>query len=428
MENLIKNFFFYQWQRKLVALFTALVIWIFVNYTIIATKTIPSVPIRVINLPNDQTVLGLQPNGFLSKRITLTLTGTKDVIEQLEPGDLEVVVDVSNQSGEGVLNITKKNLVSLNPNINLSNHINSVDYPEFIIKMSRVLTENIPITIHRPIGETPKGYEFLDIWPISLVQSVSGPQDQVLSLKHQGLELTFNLNDITKEQLDTLPPMGTYDDVVTFNIPDQWKKVSIQLFNRTYETINDPEAKFLHMNFLRKQLIPLKNELPINVFYPLKYSASFNPQTYALSAGQFVKMINSIPVLTVPLFVNNVSKLFVDIVKDNLELEIVVAPKTEREKLEWAVGFVDSAHLEDTYVAFLLSNSSTGARSAQTKAHEREIFFRQRFRNYMQNFTLYLSPQYKLEIDSSLLDENQIRVHVPNAFVKPSTEPPANAD
>lgn len=420
MENLIKTIFLHQWQRKLVAFFTALFIWFFVNQTIISTKTILSVPIKVINLPNDQTVIGLLPNGFLYKRIALTLTGTKDVIEQLEPGDLEVVVDVSNQESEGVLTITKKNLVSLNPNINLSKHITAVDHPQFIIKMSPVLTEDVDIRINKPVGEPPNGYEFLDIWPIHLVQKVNGPQEQVLSLKSQGLELTFNLNDISKEQLDALQPSGTYGDVVNFTVPDQWKKIVLPLSNRPSEMINDPEGKFLHISFLRKQLVALPTELPIHVFYPLKDSEAINPQTYSLSPNAFIKFKNDIPVLTVPLFVSNVSKLFLDIVKDNIELEIVTAPKKEREKLEWAVGFVDSAQLEDTYVAFLLSNSRTVARGVNVKTQDREMYFRSRFRNYMQNFTLYLSPQHKLEMDSSL-EDHQIRVHVLNVS-QPTSE------
>lgn len=417
MENIIKSLVLHQWQRKLVALFTATVIWFFVNQTIIATKTIPSVPVRVINLPNDQTIIGLLPNGFLSKRMTLTLTGTKNVIDQLEPGDLEVLLDVSNRPNEGGITITKKNLVSLNPSINLNNHITSVDHLEYILKMSPLLTENIPIIIQPPLGEAPKGYNFLDIWPMTLTQKVSGPHDQVLQLKQQGLELTFDLNNLTKEQLDALQPDGVYDDVVNFNVPDEWKKISIPLPIRTYETVNDPDAKYLHISFLRKQLIPLNTELPIHVFYPLKNSQSINPQTYTLALNKFVKLKNDIPVLSVPLYIKNVSKLFLEIVNENLELEIVTAPKNEREKLEWSVGFIDSSHLEDTYVAFLLSHSRSKTRSNFTKSKERETYLRQRFRNYMRNFNLFLSPQHKLEIDS-VLEDNHIKVHVPNASLR----------
>lgn len=416
MESLINKLFFHQWQRKLVALLTATVIWIFVNQSITSSKIIPSVPIRVINLPTDKTIQGLLPNGFLSKRTTLTLTGTKDVIDQLEPGDVEVILDISNLPNDGIVQITKKNLVSLNPNFNLPKHVTSVSHPEFVIKMSPILTEKIPIIIHPPIGDPPKGYEFLDIWPIKLTQTVSGPQEQVLSLKNQGLELTFNLNDITKEQLDALPGNGLYEDEISFYVPDQWKKVVIPFSTRGPEAINDPDAKNLQLNFLRQQMLPIKNELPIHVFYPLKYSATINPDTYPLAPSAFVQFKNHVAVLPLPLFASNVSKLFLEIIKDNIELDLVAVPPTEREKLEWGVNFIDENHLEDTYVAFLLSNSK-GLDSPQSKNREREKHYRQRFRLYMQRFTLYISPQHKLELESRL-EDGKIRLHVPNASLK----------
>src|SRR5690242_20027239 len=95
METLIGRIFISNWQQKLVALATAVVLWFFVSYSIIETKIVPSVPIRVVNIPPDYTILGLLPNGILQKRITLSITGTKDIVEDLEPGDLEVVVDAS---------------------------------------------------------------------------------------------------------------------------------------------------------------------------------------------------------------------------------------------------------------------------------------------------------------------------------------------
>lgn len=426
MESLIHRIFFYQWQRKLVALLTATVVWIFVSHTIISTKIIPSVPIRVINLPADQTIIGILPNGFLNKRTTLTLTGTKDVMDQLEPGDLEIILDVSNLPNDGVVQIAKKDLVSLNPNFNLKKHILSVSHPEFAIKMSPILTEKISITLHLPEGSPPFGYEFLDIWPPTLTQTVSGPQEQVLSLKNQGLELTFNLNEITKEQLDALKGNGIYDDEVRFPVPEAWKKVHVPFYTRGSMPINDPHAKNLSINFLRQEFIPIKNDLPIHVFYPLKNSETINPETYALAPTPFIPLKNDIPILKLPLYASNVSKLFLDIVKDNIELEIVTAPPTEREKLEWGVGFIDSNHLEDTYAAFLLSNYKTETENPQQKNKGLENHFRQRFRLYVKNFTLYLSPEYKLELESRL-ESGKIRVHIPNAsLITPQKTP--NAD
>jgi len=412
MDPLI-SLFTQQWQKKVMAVLTALIIWLLVNHTIISTKTIPSVPIRIINLPSDKTIPGMLPNGFLAKRTTLSLTGSRDVIEQLEPGDLEVLLDVSNFPNEQVVSISKKNLASLNPSINLYKHVTAVEHPELVIKMSEMLTEKIPIILHRPIGEAPKGYEFLDSWPLTLNQTVSGPYDQVLNLKKQGLELTLHMDDLTAEELDALQPVPPYDDEVNFFVPDSWKKILIPGLSRSPEPLNDPDAKYLHLSFLRQQWIPFRKELPLHIFYPLKTSEQINPESYGVEPNEFVRFKNHIPVLKLPLFVSSVSRLFVEAVDDYLEIQIVAQPKTEREKLEWSVGFIDSEQLENTYVAFLLSNMKNLS-SSPSKTQEREKYFRRRFRKYIQRFTLYSAPEQPLQLESTL--ENQrINIKVMNS-------------
>ena len=77
METILTRLFFHNWQQKLVALIAALIIWLFVNHSIIDSKTIANIPVRVVNMPSDKTILGLMPNGVLSKRISLTLSGKK---------------------------------------------------------------------------------------------------------------------------------------------------------------------------------------------------------------------------------------------------------------------------------------------------------------------------------------------------------------
>ena len=81
MDSIITRIFFHNWQRKLVAALAAIVIWMFVNNSINDTVTISNVPVRIINLPPDKTIPGLLPNGVLGRRLTLTLTGSKDVVE-----------------------------------------------------------------------------------------------------------------------------------------------------------------------------------------------------------------------------------------------------------------------------------------------------------------------------------------------------------
>jgi hypothetical protein len=414
MESLIHKIFVRQWQRKLVAFIAAAIVWFSVNVTIISTKTIPGVPIRITNLPPDKTIIGLQPNGFLFKRTSLTLSGTKSVIDQLEPGDIEVLLDVSNQPNESVAQITKKNLISLNPNINLGNHITEISYPSTVLKMSPLLTEKIPINIVSPEGSAPEGYKFLDIWPTRLTQTVTGPEELVLALQHDGVDLAFNLDEITKEQLDALKGNGQYDDEVGFLVPDQWKKVLLSSLNRTPIAINDPDAKALHINFLREQMIPIKSNIPLHVFYPLKNLATINPETYALAPSPYIQIKYTVPVLTLPLFASNVSKIFLDIVKDNIELEIVTAPTVERENLEWGIGFIDDGHLESSYVAFVLSNTPGQYDHQLAKRLELEQHYRKRFRTYMQQMKLYLLPKYPLNLESRLTND-QVKIHVPNA-------------
>jgi hypothetical protein len=412
MESL-KRLFLHQWQKKLVALLIACLIWFVVGQTITSTKIIPAVPIRIINLPVNKTVQGLLPNGFLAKRTTLTVTGTKDVVDRLEPGDIEILLDVSNLPDEWVAQISKKNLISLNPNVNLIHHITSISHPEILIKMHSLLTETIPITINKPKGNPPDGYDYVDIWPTHLLQTVTGSRDLVLKLKNKGLDLTFNLDDITVEELDALMHLrqGPYDNEANFPVPEQWKKIIIPLQIDFVETLNDPEAKNLQITFLKNDSIPIKGDLPLGVFYPLKYSQKINPETHKLTPNVFVQTVNHISVLKIPVFAKNVSKLFLDVIKDHLEITIVAAPKSERETLEWALDIVNYPHMEDTYVAFLLSSFKTS--ETMKSRLLREEYFRMRFRHYMQLFSLYLPNGQPFTLMGTL-EEASIDVQMPN--------------
>lgn len=417
---MIHRIFVYQWQRKLVTLLTAFLVWTFVSHTITATKIVPSVPVRLINMPADKTVQGLLSNGFLLKRMTLTLTGSKDVIEQIEPGDLEVIIDASAFPNETAIQVTKKNLISLNPDLNLSKHINSVSNPEFVLKMSPLVTEQIPIRIKQPLGIAPEGFEYLDIWPALLFQTVSGPDEDIYELKERGIDLTLNLDEISKEQLDMLAEKNPSKDEIHFFIPEAWKKVTIPILAKHPISINDQDERLMQINFLKKGRISLKNGLPVRVFYPLKYSKEVSPEKYPLKYASPIENENGIALLKESLFALGVSKIFMEAVKDYLEIQIVALPQTETEKLPWSIGFVAEDMLIAKYVASEMSLDKLSHSPNALKESEHEELLKKRFEFYKQNLILYLKQEIPLELESRL--ESDFIVITTSSFNEKKTD------
>lgn len=403
METLIHNIFISNWQQKAVALLTAVVVWFFVSHSIMETKVIPSIPIRIVNIPPDYTILGLMPNGILNKRITLTVTGTKDVVEDLEPGDLEIVVDASMiDHSDWVLRITKNNLVSLTT-VDLKKHISTVNYSEYVIKIRPLVTAEIPITMLPPRGDPPPGYELLDVWPINLVQNYSGAEEEIDKIKTNGLELQFDLNRITKADLDSIA--ASDGNEVTFFVPSNWKQVCIPCRIHCLEEINDPDADDLQINFLLQDVFPLSTEIPIRVFYPVDTYEKINPESYPLVVNDQIKLKKGIKVFTPKLFVHDVTREFLNVIQDHLE--IVISASTKPGPLQWSVEIINPQELEEKYVKTLLELHPRGSQEQKTE------LYRKRFREYMRKFELYSTPDEPLKLEA-YLGEGKIDASTPD--------------
>ncbi len=367
---------------------------------------IRNVPIRISNLPAEKTIVGLLPNGILNKRINLSLTGSRDVIEEIEPGDLEVNIDASTiDHADWIVQINKKNLLSLNPSIDLSNNINDVTHSEFVIKLNRLMTSKITINVLLPEGDAPEGYEFLDIWPQKLMQSISGPEEEINRLKSKGLELKVDLNRITKADLDSLKSqqLSGSNNEISFLIPYNWKQVTIPYRNYTIEEINDPDAQNLRIDFLRHEFIPVERKLPVQVFYPTRTLDAINPEKVFLSTSEFIINKEGVDLFTRPLYAKNVSRLFLDVIRDYLAITIVAGAKTEHEVLPWSLEVVTPSDLEETYVAYQMASGHKQLGNILSKS--REELYRKRFRRYQQDLMFYLSPDHKLNIESAVTDD-----------------------
>ncbi len=398
MRTLLKNLFINNWPRKCLSIILAIAIWFLVNKSLTTNKTINNVPVKIENIPPGKTVEGVQSNGFLNRRVSLTLTGNKQLLEDLNSNDIQIVFDASGQEGEWIASIGRKNIRSDNLDVNVSQGISRVSQQNFIIKLTKLVTEKIPIIITQPIGEAPRGYQFLDIWPYQLFITVSGPEDQVKHLKNRGLKLTFNLNDISRTQLDELGGSSTkkHSDVVSFFVPNNWKQISLPLLSTTPIEINDPDAKYLRIDFIRYEMLKLDAPVPVTLYFPPSVAGVVNPSKVSLIPNTFVENRNGIKMITDTLYAKGVSALFLDVIKNMVEIAVVVRPG-EEECLQSSIQFINAKDLEERYIRFLKSDASDDEmRDLQPQL--REAYLRNRFRNYMHRFQLYKSASEPLKI------------------------------
>jgi hypothetical protein len=404
METFLKNLFVQNWQRKLISILAAIVIWAIVNSSITETRVFTRIPVRIVNLPQGKTIHGLMPDGFLDKRITVTLTGTKDVIQRLGPQDFEVVIDASEKGNEWSAKITKNNLLSFNPDIHLAHAVRQISHSKLVIRLCPLVTKKIPVFVQLPTGEAPEGYQFLDVWPQKLYHTVSGPEEDVKQLQEQGLELTFDLSLISPQQLDALKGEGPGEDEVSFFVPDAWKKVKIPFLHNTVETVSGPEARQLRIDFLHKTELPIDGVIPIKIFYPFATINTFNPTTLSLKPTGPVKKDHGVAYLDQMLYVHGVNRLFLDIVRDRLELVVVPVPKESGTSFLWDIQFIDPHQLEEAYVTIALSNefdadSHMGsAKAVRQHLADREKYLRTRFQEYMRSFQLFRAPDVPLSL------------------------------
>ena len=184
--------------------------------------------------------------------------------------------------------------------------------------------------------------------------------------------------------------------------------MTIHFLNNAVQEINDPEAQNLRIDFLRKELLEVGEQLPIRIFFPLKHSELINPENTKLAITEEVKEINHLHVFSKPLFAYEISRLFLDIVKNNMELVIVAEPSKEREDLLWSLEVINAHELEDIYVAYMKDGINEKIVNG-TKLKSFETMLRKRFRDYLYKLVLFTNPKEKLILHSHL-ENHEIKV------------------
>ncbi len=403
MKSILIKLFIHNWPRKLISLILSIIVWFVVSQSMATTKTVSNIPVRIINIPEGKTVEGLQSSGILQKRLTLTISGNKNLLDDLTSNDVEVVIDAANRKDEWIATIAKKNLVSLSPDINIYRGVSKISHKNFIIKMTNLITERVPVVITQPIGQAPKGYQFLDVWPYHLFLTISGPESVVKEVKNRGIKLTFNLNDISEAQLDDLQASAaTQTDVVSFYVPNYWKQITIPVLSSSPIPIDDPDSNYLRIDFVRSELLPINHPVPVNLFFPVNLSSNLNPQKVSIAPGELVEVKNGIRLINQKLYARGVSELFLEIVSDMIELVVITGQKPEKSKLDWSLQFINPRVLEDRYVSILLSDVSD-KEITELQPVVREEYLRNRFRSYMNRLRLYSQDYEKLQLNVELI-------------------------
>ncbi|WP_202897954.1 CdaR family protein [Chlamydia ibidis] len=400
MMNFFSRFIMRNWLRKVVSLGFAIIIWLLVGQSVTITRTLNNIPVRIVDLDPEQTVLGLQSNGLLDKKATITITGNKNTVENLRPTNLEIVISAEGHTESWIATIDKYDLVSLDEDINLRRDIQTVSADNIFIRLTQYVTEDVIITITSPVGSPPKGYEYLDVWPKYLIQKVSGPKEYINALKEQGLELTFNLNKVSFEELErNRIAQGNHDEII-FPVPQDWKKVLIPFGDtNTYVNLNDPQADFLRLLFLKREFIPLNLNLPVLLFFPIKNSKTINPQLYTLEPSPPLILNRGIYQIDVPLYAKDVSKLFLDVVKNNIALTIVMSPPHKNNTINWAIEFIDEKTLENRFVEAIMAQEH-GILHDFALIDETSI--RHRFREYLRKLSLFLKDGSPLDLSAEI--------------------------
>jgi hypothetical protein len=400
MISLLRRIFIDNWVKKLISLILAIIVWFVVDHSLTSTKTINTIGVRVINLPQGKTINGLQPSGLLNKRFSLTIAGKKSHLEEISPSDLEIMIDGSEFSNENIINIQKKHLVSLNPELSIANHINKVYTKTMVLNLVPFATEKIPVYVSHPIGEAPKGYQFLDVWPYHLNMSVSGPDEIIKKLKARGLKLTFNMNDISRSELERINSKRQ-KNVVSYFIPEEWKSINIPTISDLPIRIDDVDAKFLRIDFIRSDTIALNFSIPVSLFFPSDYKGPQNPANINIGSGDLISSLKGLKILNKPLYTKGVSELFVKTVKDMVLLSVNMTNVNDEENIGWSIQFINPQELEDRYVTTMITEIND-EELKEMHPTLREEHLRNRFRNYMNRFELFTADDQPLNLSIQL--------------------------
>ncbi|MEM8629343.1 MAG: hypothetical protein AAGF04_04665 [Chlamydiota bacterium] len=395
MITFLRKLLFSNWQRKLLALILAMIIWLVVHHYMSLSATVHNVSVRVKNIPHGKAIEGAQSDGTLREKITLKVTGNKELVSGLSGQDFEVVIDAKNTLGPWKAEIDKTHLLFLDRKTDLR-RIYQINSPSLFLKTVPMITEKVPIFVAKPTGNPPRGYDFVDVLPYNLYLDVTGPESVVKNLKKSGVELALNLDLISRDDLDALYEQeDRRGNEVSYSVPDALKAIEIPSLSKYPFCLNNEQAKYLRINFVKKELLQIPHHIPISCFFSHRLANEDSANPYSLRVNNFIGKRNGIYTIKERLFVKGVSTLFTEIIKDMIQIVISITP--DGKTLGWNVQIMNPHQLEDRYVK--AKQQSIQKRGPFHKdIHSQEEYLRNRFRKYMNELRLFTANNEKLAL------------------------------
>jgi len=106
MMELLKRYLLNNIKFKLLSVFLAVLFWFAVSYTG-TTKMTLSIPVSLINLPENQIIKNIDPD-----QVLLSINGPVSIIKNLRAKDISVTLDLKNlKEGKNTLSLLKDNVL-----------------------------------------------------------------------------------------------------------------------------------------------------------------------------------------------------------------------------------------------------------------------------------------------------------------------------
>jgi hypothetical protein len=234
------------------------------------------------------------------------------------------------------------------------------------------------------------------VWPYHLTLPISGPEETIKQLKSRGLKLTFNLSDIPASALDKLDDSPNHRNVISFPVPAEWKTLIIPDISEKPQKIDDPESKHLRIDLIRTEMLPVKFSIPVSLYIPPESLNAHSP-TMGLGNSDIVETKKGVKVITPQLYAKGVSETFLSVVKDMMEICVIMNSSEKKGGFQWSVQFINPNLLEDRYVNTMVTDIFD-EEIRDMYPRFREEYLRNRFRNYMHRMQLCTKEDKSLDL------------------------------